>query len=124
MAKTSRKSNGATTTARRVSRITDPAPRNGNGEITAHAPQTRRLSVLKTYKIFIGGKFPRTESGRYYLLKTNKGQAIANICLSTRKDFREAVLAARGAQASWAKRSAYNRAQILYRIAEMLEGRA
>src|SRR3954447_17750034 len=84
-----------------------------------------RLPVLKTYKIYIGGKFPRTESGRFYVLKNPKtGEALANICQSSRKDFREAVVAARNAQPGWAARSAYNRSQILYRIAEMLEGRA
>ena len=82
-----------------------------------------RLPVLKTYKIFIGGKFPRSESGRYYLLRDAKQQPIANVCRCSRKDFRDAVVAARAAQSSWASRSAYNRAQILYRIAEMLEGR-
>src|SRR5438477_2072581 len=124
MAKTSRKSNGAAT-ARRVSRITESTQRNGNGEHIAAASKTAaRLPVLKTYKIYIGGKFPRTESGRYYLLKNAKGQPIANMCLCSRKDFRESVVAARAAQSSWAGKSAYNRGQILYRIAEMLEGRA
>src|SRR5207248_1048836 len=66
----------------------------------------------------------RTESGRYYLLKSNKGEAIANMCLCSRKDFRDAVVVARNAQSSWASKSAFNRAQILYRIAEMLEGRS
>jgi acyl-CoA reductase-like NAD-dependent aldehyde dehydrogenase len=80
--------------------------------------------VLKTYKVYIGGKFPRTESGRYYVLRNARGQAVANICDCSRKDFRDAVVAARAAQGSWASRSAYNRGQILYRIAEMLEGRA
>jgi acyl-CoA reductase-like NAD-dependent aldehyde dehydrogenase len=88
-----------------------------------HLPSSR-LPVLKTYKIFINGKFPRTESGRYYLLNNPAGRPIANMCLSSRKDFREAVVAARAAQSSWAARSAYNRGQILYRIAEMLEGRS
>jgi acyl-CoA reductase-like NAD-dependent aldehyde dehydrogenase len=78
---------------------------------------------MKTYKIYIDGKFPRTESGRYYPLEGADGKTLANICLSSRKDFREAVVAARKAQPSWASRSAYNRGQILYRIAEMLEGR-
>lgn len=87
-----------------------------------HGPS--RLPVLKTYKVFIAGKFPRTESGRYYLLKDPKGRAIANICHCSRKDFRDAVVAARAAQTGWGARSAYNRSQILYRIAEMLEGRA
>jgi acyl-CoA reductase-like NAD-dependent aldehyde dehydrogenase len=83
-----------------------------------------RLPVLKTYKIFIGGKFPRTESGRYYLLNDARtSQPLANICQCSRKDFRESVVAARDAQSAWASRSTYNRGQILYRIAEMLEGR-
>jgi len=84
---------------------------------------SERLPVLKTYKIYIGGKFPRTESGRYYLLKNASGQPVANICKSSRKDFRDSVVAARTAQHGWGDRSAYNRGQILYRIAEMLEGR-
>lgn len=112
------------------------AHRNGNNGHAATAAKSRiahhaapeaasRLPVLKTYKIFIGGKFPRTESGRFYLLKNPRtNQPIANMCLCTRKDFREAVVAARSAQSGWAGRSAYNRAQIIYRIAEMLEGRA
>ena len=81
-----------------------------------------RIEVLKTYKIYIGGKFPRTESGRYYQLKAN-GKVLGNICLSSRKDFRNATVAARSAQVGWAAKSAYNRSQILYRIAEILEGR-
>ena len=82
-----------------------------------------RLSVAKTYKIYIDGKFPRTESGRYFPLEDKKGAVIANICRGSRKDFRNAVVAARKAQPGWAKASAYLRGQILYRIAEMLEGR-
>jgi acyl-CoA reductase-like NAD-dependent aldehyde dehydrogenase len=82
-----------------------------------------RLEILKTYKIFIGGQFPRTESGRYYPLSNKAGETIANICLSSRKDLRNAVTAARSAFAGWSSRSAFNRSQILYRIAEMLEGR-
>jgi acyl-CoA reductase-like NAD-dependent aldehyde dehydrogenase len=82
-----------------------------------------RLEVLKTYKIYIGGQFPRTESGRYYTPKNKAGQALANVCLSSRKDFREAVVAARNAFGSWSAKAAFNRGQILYRIAEMLEGR-
>lgn len=81
------------------------------------------LEVLKTYKIFIGGQFPRTESGRFYALNDKKGTLIANMCLSSRKDFRNAVVAARSAQGGWASRAAFNRSQILYRIAEVLEGR-
>ncbi len=82
-----------------------------------------RVPVAKTYKIYIGGKFPRTESGRYFALEDKKGKVIANVCRSSRKDFRNAVVAARGAQPGWAKASAYLRGQILYRVAEMLEGR-
>lgn len=83
----------------------------------------KRLEVLKTYKLFIGGQFPRTESGRYYQIKNKKNQAIANVCLSSRKDFRNAVVAARGAFNGWSNKTAFNRSQILYRIAEIVEGR-
>lgn len=82
-----------------------------------------RIEIQKTYKIFIGGQFPRTESGRYYPLKDKKGNVMANICLSSRKDFRNAEVAARSALSDWSGRAAFNRGQILYRIAEMLEGR-
>jgi acyl-CoA reductase-like NAD-dependent aldehyde dehydrogenase len=82
-----------------------------------------RLPVAKTYKIYIGGKFPRTESGRYFELQDKKGNLIANVCQGSRKDFRNSIVAARKAQPGWAKASAYLRGQILYRIAEMLEGR-
>ncbi|MCP9751890.1 aldehyde dehydrogenase family protein [Ferruginibacter sp. HRS2-29] len=82
-----------------------------------------RLEVLKTYKIYIGGKFPRTESGRYYTASNNKKEVLANVCLSSRKDFRDAVIAARTAFGDWGSRAAFNRSQILYRIAEMLESR-
>jgi acyl-CoA reductase-like NAD-dependent aldehyde dehydrogenase len=82
-----------------------------------------RLEILKTYKIYINGKFPRTESGRYYIAENAKGEKLANVCLSSRKDFREAVVAARTAFGDWGSRAAFNRGQILYRIAEMLEGR-
>jgi len=87
------------------------------------ATAAKRLPVAKTYKIFIGGKFPRTESGRYFALEDRKGAVIANMCRGSRKDFRNSVVAARQAQAAWAGASAYLRGQILYRIAEMLEGR-
>ncbi len=81
------------------------------------------MEVAKTYKLYIGGKFPRTESGRSYKLKGPKGEYIANLCQASRKDFREAVIAARKAQGPWAAKTAYNRSQVLYRIAEILEGR-
>jgi len=81
------------------------------------------MNILKTYKIYIGGQFPRTESGRFYSLKDQEGKAVANVCLSSKKDIRNAVQAARKAFGSWSERSAFNRGQILYRMAEMLEGR-
>jgi acyl-CoA reductase-like NAD-dependent aldehyde dehydrogenase len=82
-----------------------------------------RLEVKKTYKLYINGAFPRSESGRVYEVLTSKGASIANPSLASRKDLRDAVVAARAAQSGWAKATAYNRGQILYRIAEMLEGR-
>ena len=83
-----------------------------------------RLEVKKTYKLYINGAFPRSESGRVYEVSDAKGNFIANPALASRKDLRDAVVAARAAQPGWAKATAYNRGQILYRIAEMLEGRA
>lgn len=85
--------------------------------------QQPRLAVLKTYKLYIGGKFPRTESGRYYFATNSQGKKLANICLSSRKDFREAVVSARSIFGDWGSRAAFNRGQILYRMAEILEGR-
>ena len=89
----------------------------------ATTAKKQRIAVAKTYKIYIDGKFPRTESGRYFTLEDKRGNVIANMCRSSRKDFRNSVVAARKAQPGWAKASAYLRGQILYRIAEMLEGR-
>jgi acyl-CoA reductase-like NAD-dependent aldehyde dehydrogenase len=79
--------------------------------------------VPKPYKLYIGGAFPRSESGRYEAILDRDGRHLANASRASRKDFRDAVRAARGAQEEWARRSAYNRAQILYRVAELLEGR-
>lgn len=82
------------------------------------------LKVAKTIKLYIGGDFPRTESGRTFAVYyPGTKQLYANICLASRKDLRAAVTAARGAQSAWEGRSAYNRGQILYRLAEMLEGK-
>ena len=82
-----------------------------------------RLKVLKTYKQFIGGEFPRSESGRTYVLLDPRQRPIANVCLSSRKDFREAVVRARAAFDGWSARSGYLRGQILYRLAELVEDR-
>ncbi|WP_433298157.1 aldehyde dehydrogenase family protein [Actinoplanes sp. CA-030573] len=81
------------------------------------APSPSRLSVRKTYKLYVGGAFPRSESGRTYLVDGD------NVALASRKDARDAVVAARKAQPKWAAATAYNRGQVLYRIAEMVEGR-
>lgn len=82
-----------------------------------------RLGVRKTYKLFIGGAFPRSESGRSYVVNDAKGRFLANASRASRKDVRDAVTAARKASGGWAGRTPYNRGQILYRVAEMLEGR-
>ncbi|MCP3755498.1 aldehyde dehydrogenase family protein [Streptomyces sp. TBY4] len=84
---------------------------------------TARLSVFKTYKLYVGGKFPRSESGRVYEVSDSKGKWLANAPLSSRKDARDAVVAARKAFGGWSGATAYNRGQVLYRVAEMLEGR-
>jgi acyl-CoA reductase-like NAD-dependent aldehyde dehydrogenase len=82
-----------------------------------------RVPVYKTRKLYIGGDFPRTESGRYITTTDPEGEFVANICRASRKDFRDAVVVAREAQNGWSSRSAFNRGQILYRMGEMLESR-
>jgi acyl-CoA reductase-like NAD-dependent aldehyde dehydrogenase len=84
---------------------------------------SRRLDVRKTYKLFVGGAFPRSESGRTYVVEDTKGRFAANAALASRKDARDAVVAARKAFPGWSGRTAYNRGQVVYRVAEMLEGR-
>ena len=84
---------------------------------------SERLDVRKTYKLFIGGKFPRSESGRSYEVADSQGRVVANAAMGSRKDARDAVVAARKAFPGWAAATAYNRGQVLYRVAELLEGR-
>lgn len=84
---------------------------------------SKRLSVRKTYKLYLGGKFPRSESGRTYQVTASDGSLLANAAKASRKDARDAVAAARKAQAGWANATAYLRGQIVYRIAEMVESR-
>jgi acyl-CoA reductase-like NAD-dependent aldehyde dehydrogenase len=84
---------------------------------------TTRIPVLKTYKLFIDGAFPRSESGRSLEVKDAKGRLLAHLCKASRKDFRDAVEAARRGHEKWAAATAYNRAQVLYRLAEMMEGK-
>jgi acyl-CoA reductase-like NAD-dependent aldehyde dehydrogenase len=82
-----------------------------------------RMPVMKTYKLAIGGAFPRSESGRTYEVTSAEGRFLANASLASRKDVRDAVVAARSAQPNWARATAYNRGQVLYRVAELMEGR-
>jgi acyl-CoA reductase-like NAD-dependent aldehyde dehydrogenase len=91
--------------------------------VPATAPDTR-IEVRKTYKLFIGGAFPRSESGRSYAVFSASGKLLANAAQASRKDTRDAVVAARSAVAKWSGATAYNRGQVLYRVAEMLEGRS
>lgn len=93
---------------------------------TNHAyaePVAERLAVRKTYKLYVGGAFPRSESGRSYAVTDSRGTFVANAALASRKDARDAVVAARKAFGGWSGATAYNRGQILYRVAELLEGR-
>lgn len=85
---------------------------------------SERLRVRKTYKLFIGGAFPRSESGRTLAVRDPGGELLAHVALASRKDLRDAVRAARGAHAGWAGRTAYNRGQVIYRLAEVIEGRS
>ena len=82
-----------------------------------------RIEVRKTYKLYIGGAFPRTESGRSYVVAGADGSLLANACRASRKDVREAVRAARKAFDGWTAKTAMNRGQVLYRVAELMEGR-
>jgi acyl-CoA reductase-like NAD-dependent aldehyde dehydrogenase len=86
-------------------------------------PAAARVAVRKTYKLYIGGAFPRSESGRSYLVTDHKCRFLANAAMGSRKDARDAVAAARKAFAGWSAATAYNRGQVLYRVAELLEGR-
>jgi acyl-CoA reductase-like NAD-dependent aldehyde dehydrogenase len=97
------------------------APRNGRTVTVAAAPA--RVEVRKTYKLYIGGAFPRTESGRSYVVSAADGTPLANACRASRKDVRDAVRAARKAVDGWAGKTAMNRGQVLYRVAELMEGR-
>jgi len=105
----------ATRTTRPVDAEAHPRP--------ADADNHRRVAVRKTYKLYIGGSFPRSESGRSYPVTSATGEFLANAAWASRKDVRDAVRAARAAFPGWSRATAYNRGQILYRIAEMLEGR-
>ena len=96
---------------------------NENGHTLNGQVPSKRLAVQKTYKLYIDGKFPRTESGRFSKFTDTNGNHLANICRASRKDLRDAVVSNRKVQHDWAKKTAYNKGQILYRIAETLESR-
>jgi hypothetical protein len=99
--------------------------RNGSGPRTGAVARTSgaRIEVRKTYKLYIGGTFPRSESGRSYVVSTAEGAPLANAVRSSRKDVRDAVRAAHGAFPGWSGKTAMNRGQVLYRVAELMEGR-
>jgi len=93
---------------------------------SAAAPKAsadQRIEVRKTYKLYIGGAFPRSESGRTYEVRDSHDRFLANAAMGSRKDARDAVVAARGAFGKWSGATAYNRGQVLYRVAELMEGR-
>ena len=100
--------------------MSDPAVRSDGA---ARSDTAARIAVRKTYKLYIGGAFPRSESGRSYVVTDHKGGFLANAALASRKDARDAVVAARKAFGGWSAATAYNRGQVLYRVAELLEGR-
>ena len=114
---------------RRAAKAAAPAPSAQPGVKAAAGPGrdadgAGRLAVRKTYKLYIGGAFPRSESGRSYPVRAADGTLLAHAALASRKDARDAVVAARKAFSGWSGATAYNRGQVLYRVAEMLEGRA
>ncbi|BCJ72313.1 aldehyde dehydrogenase [Catellatospora sp. IY07-71] len=100
-----------------------PSKKDAAATRTTGAAAPARLAVRKTYKLFIGGAFPRSESGRTYVVADSRGQFVANAAQASRKDARDAVLAARAAFGKWSGATAYNKGQVIYRVAEMLEGR-
>jgi hypothetical protein len=102
----------------------DAAGRAGGAGVPAAGGPGGRLGVRKTYKLFVGGAFPRSESGRSYRVTGSDGGLLAHAALASRKDARDAVTAARAAAGKWSGATAYNRGQVLYRVAELLEGRA
>jgi acyl-CoA reductase-like NAD-dependent aldehyde dehydrogenase len=95
----------------------------GRGVTRQEQPAPARIPVRKTYKLYVGGQFPRSESGRSYVVRAPDGTPLANAVRSSKKDVRDAVRTARGAVGGWAGKTAMNRGQVLYRVAELMEGR-
>ncbi len=106
-----------------ISARTSPPAKKAPPGAAATAEPPARVEVRKTYKLYIGGAFPRSESGRSYLVSAEDGTPLANACRASRKDVRDAVRSARQAVAGWAAKTAMNRGQVLYRVAELMEGR-
>jgi len=98
-------------------------PAAAGNKLIAEVAPGGRIAVRKTYKIYIGGAFPRSESGRSYVVRAADGTPLANAVRGSRKDVRDAVRAARSAFPGWSERTAMNRGQVLYRVAELMEGR-
>jgi acyl-CoA reductase-like NAD-dependent aldehyde dehydrogenase len=103
--------------------VADRGPSRVRQGASPLAPATPRIDVRKTYKLYLGGAFPRSESGRSYVVRASDGTPLANAVRASRKDLRDAVRAARKAQPGWADKTAMNRGQVLYRVAELMEGR-
>ncbi|MGI8927999.1 MAG: aldehyde dehydrogenase family protein, partial [Candidatus Limnocylindrales bacterium] len=97
--------------------------KRASSAVTTQPAAQPRIPVRKTYKLYVGGQFPRSESGRSYVVKGSDGSPLANAVRSSRKDVRDAVRLARGAAPGWAAKTAMNRGQVLYRVAELMEGR-
>src|SRR3954453_23804101 len=97
--------------------------RKGAVPIRPERPVAPRIPVRKTYKLYVGGEFPRSESGRSYLVRAADGTPLANAVRSSRKDLRDAIRTARGAFPGWDAKTAMNRGQVMYRVAELMEGR-
>ena len=95
----------------------------GTRSTTRRAAPGERVEVRKTYKLYVGGAFPRSESGRSYVVTDDRGRFLANAAMASRKDARDADVAARAAAPGWAAATAYHRGQVLYRVAELMEGR-
>ena len=119
----SRKTAIAARSAAPRSSVLRPRVRQALATTNGASGGANRLDVRKTYKLYIGGQFPRTESGRAYEVFDARGRPLANACRGTRKDIRDAVRAARTAFPEWSAKTAFNRSQVLYRIAELMEGR-
>src|SRR5438105_10453558 len=112
----------ATNRGRGVRKRAEVFASSGNAAPTSTAA-ANRIPVRKTYKLYVGGQFPRSESGRSYVVRSADGTPLANAVRGSRKDVRDAVRLARGAVPGWAGKTAMNRGQVLYRVAELMEGR-